>query len=296
MDFLTMRDISKSEIEKILESAKSINEGEKIDLSGKILGTLFFESSTRTKLSFHSAAYRSKMNVIDFQTEISSMKKGESFSDTIQMLSGYCDVLAIRHFKEGAPAQAAQISNLPVINAGDGTNQHPSQTMIDLFSIKHFKGRIKGVNVTLMGDLLHARAMKSLVAGLSLFGANITLCAPKGLEFDQEYLSQLTKQNKTKFTFVESPDLSLTDVLYLCRIQKERFADSLLANQYEEKFRVDSKLLEKANEDLIILHPLPRLGELDVSVDKTEFAKYFDQARFAVPVRQAVLKHVLEVN
>lgn len=296
MDFLTMRDISKEQIEEILESSNRILDGEAVDLSGKILGTLFFEPSTRTKLSFHSAAYRSKMNVIDFQTEISSMKKGESFQDTIQMLSGYCDVLAIRHFKEGAPMEAAQISNLPVINAGDGTNQHPSQTMIDLFTIKHFKGRLKGINATLMGDLRHARAMKSLIAGLSLFGANITLCSPKGLEFDSEYLNQLSKSNKTKFNVISEPDLSETDVLYVCRIQKERFADSALADSYEQKFKVDLKLLEKANEDMIILHPLPRLNELDVSVDKTDFAKYFDQARFAPIVRQAVLKYVLEVN
>lgn len=288
-----MRELEKPLIEKILENAKSINEGNSVDLSGKILGTLFFEPSTRTKLSFHSAAYRSKMNVIDFNTDISSMKKGESYHDTIKMLSSYCDVLAIRHSKEGAAREAAEISDLPVINCGDGSNQHPTQAMIDLFSIKHFKGRIKGVNVTLFGDLRHARAMKSLLQGLSMFGANISMCAPDGLEFEEDLVSEISKSYKIKLNSVQKPDLSNTDVLYVCRVQRERFSDQSLAKSYEEKFRVDKKMLKGANENMIILHPLPRLNEIDPAIDKTQFAKYFDQARFAVSVRAAILDYLL---
>lgn len=288
-----MRELEKSTIEKILDNAKSINEGKKIDLSGRILGTLFFEPSTRTKLSFHSAAYRSKMNVVDFEADISSMKKGESFHDTIKMLSCYSDVLAIRHSKEGAAREAAEISELPVINCGDGSNQHPTQAMIDLFSIKHFKGRIKGLNITLMGDLRHARAMKSLLQGLSMFGANINMCAPEGLEFEEELITEITKTYKIKLNSTSKLDLSNTDILYVVRVQKERFSDQSVAKAYEEKFRVDKKMLKGANENLVILHPLPRISEIDPAIDNTTFAKYFDQARFAVPVRQAILEYLL---
>ncbi len=291
-----MRELEKSAIEKILEKAKSVNEGDFPDLSGKILGTMFFEPSTRTKLSFHSAAYRSKMNVVDFNTQVSSMVKGESFHDTIRMMSSYVDVLAIRDSKEGAAKEAAEVSNVPVINCGDGSNQHPTQALIDLFSIKHFKGRIKGVNVMLMGDLRHARAMKSLLQGLSMFGANVTLCSPEGLEFEEDLLSELSKAYKIKFEQTNKPALSNTDVLYTIRIQKERFSDQSVAKMYEEKFRVDSKLLKDANENLIILHPLPRINEIDTSIDSTPHAKYFDQARFAVPVRSAILDYVLGVK
>jgi len=295
MDLISIRETDKKTIEEILDSAEKISTGEKkVDLSGKILATLFFEPSTRTKLSFQSAAMRAGMKTLDFSPGSSSLKKGESFADTIKTVEGYADVLAIRHPKEGSVRLAADMSDRPVVNGGDGGNQHPTQTLIDLFSIKKIKKKIGGLNVTLMGDLKHARTMRSLVYGLAMFGANVTLVSPAGLEMDPKYLEEVKAKFGLDVKVQNKPDYSDADVLYVCRIQAERFADPYEAKSVQQKFRVKKEDLKDAKEDLAILHPLPKINEIELSIDKMPQAKYFEQAHYGVPLRIAVLDYVLK--
>ena len=293
MDLISICDLEKKEIEKILQSAKKISEGERVNLGGKILATLFFEPSTRTKLSFQSASLRCGMQYLDFNPELSSVKKGESYTDTIKIISGYADILAIRHPKEGAARLASELIENPVINAGDGSNQHPSQTLIDLFTILKNKGQIKGLEISLYGDLKHSRTMRSLVYGLGMFGAIITLISPKGLELDQNYVGEIKGKFGSDIKVTNEPDFSEADVLYVNRIQQERFIDPYEAKRVSEKFMIKKDDLVDAKEDLIILNPLPKIGELEPSIDDTPMAKYFEQAKFGVPIRSAILKYCL---
>ncbi|MBI5047296.1 aspartate carbamoyltransferase [Candidatus Micrarchaeota archaeon] len=294
MNLLSIKDLDRKIVEQILNSAEEIANGRKVDLNGKILATLFFEASTRTKLSFHSAALRSGMQYIDFQPENSSLKKGESYRDTIKIVSGYADALAIRHPKEGAARLAADITDKPIVNCGDGGNQHPSQTLIDLYTIRKNKGRITNLNVTLLGDLKHARAMRSLLYGLGMFGANVTLVAPHGLEIEEDYIEEVKKKFRFKIVNEKKLNLEKTDVLYVCRIQQERFSDPYEAKRIMDEFMVKEEDLKDGKEDLIILHPLPKINEIESGIDTMPQAKYFEQAHNGVPVRQAVLEQVLK--
>lgn len=293
MDLISIRDLNKKDIDKILDNSEEILKGKKIDLKGKILASLFFEPSTRTKLSFQSAALRNNMGYVDFLPETSSLKKGESYIDTIKTVAGYADIMAIRHPKEGSARFAADSVDKPVINGGDGANQHPTQTLIDLFSIRKGKGRIEGLNVTLLGDLKYARTMRSLVYGLAMFGANITMVSPPGLEMEQTYIDEMKKIFKFNIEVKNEPEYSEADVLYVCRIQQERFADPYEAKRVTEKFTIKKDDLKGAKEDLIILHPLPKINEIEISIDQMKQAKYFEQAHYGIPVRQAVLEYAL---
>lgn len=293
MDLISIRDLDKGKIEEILDLADEIEAGKKSTLEGKILATMFFEPSTRTKLSFQSAAMRCGMEVLDFSPGTSSLKKGESFADTIKTVDGYADAIAIRHAKEGSARLAANFSNRPVVNGGDGGNQHPTQTLIDLFSIRKMKGKIEGLNVTLLGDLKHARTMRSLVYGLALFGAKVTLVAPKGLEMDKNYVEEIKKKFSLNVETRNEPDYSDADVLYVCRIQAERFADPYEAQSVQKKFRIMKEDLKNAKEDLAILHPLPKINEIETSIDDMPQAKYFEQAHYGIPLRMAVLEYIL---
>ncbi|MEW6722684.1 MAG: aspartate carbamoyltransferase [Candidatus Micrarchaeota archaeon] len=294
MDLISIRDLGRKDIESVLDSAAAIQSGEKrLDLRGKIAATMFFEASTRTKLSFQSAAMRNGMGYVDFQPEMSSLKKGESFSDTIKVVSGYADAIIVRHPKEGAARLAADLTEKPVINAGDGANQHPTQTLIDLFSIKKDKGRISGLNVTLLGDLKYARAMRSLIYGLAMFGCRVTLVSPEGLGMDEDYLQEVKKSFDFRVEVKNEPEFDDADVLYVCRIQQERFADPYEAKRITEKFMIRKEDLADAKEDLVILHPLPKINEIEPAIDGMRQARYFEQAHHGIPVRQAVLEHAL---
>jgi len=294
VDLISIRDLKKENVKEILDLADSVADGKKkIDLRGRIIATLFFEPSTRTKLSFQSAAMRLGMTYIDFLPELSSLKKGESFADTIKTVEGYADVLVVRHAKEGSARLAADMSTKPVINGGDGGNQHPTQTLIDLFSIRRMKGKIDGLNVTLLGDLKHARTMRSLVYGLAMFNANITLISPKGLEMDPNYLAEVEKKFGLNVTTKNEPEFKDADVLYVCRIQAERFADPYEAQSIMKKFKVKKEDLEGTKKDLAILHPLPKVSEIDPEIDKMPQARYFEQAHYGVPLRMAVIDYVL---
>ena len=297
MDLISIRDIDKKVLEEILELAsKKEKEGLKLNevkKTNRVLATLFFEPSTRTKLSFQTAALRNGFDYIDFLTETSSVKKGESFVDTIKTIAGYADVIVVRHPKEGSARLAAAASDKPIVNGGDGGNQHPTQTLIDLYTIKKHKGKFAGLNVTLMGDLKHARTMHSLLYALAMFGANITLMAPKGLEMDKETLEEVKKKFNVSITTKSEFDVAGTDVLYVCRIQAERFADPLEAKRVQEQFYLSMDNLKGAKDDLIIMHPLPKVNEIAPEIDNSKYAKYFEQASYGVPVRMAVMDYVL---
>ncbi len=295
MDLISIRDTEKRVLEEILDlaTAKDKEKDKDVGKKNKVVATLFFEPSTRTKLSFQTAALRNGMEYIDFLTETSSVKKGESFIDTIKTVAGYADVLVVRHPKEGSARLAAAVSDKAIVNGGDGGNQHPTQTLIDLYTIKKHKGKISGLNVTLMGDLKHARTMHSLLYALAMFGANVTLCAPKGLEMDKETLDEVKKKFNANITAKNELDVAGVDVLYVCRIQAERFADPLEAKRVQAQFYISMDNLKGAKDDLIIMHPLPKVNEIAPEIDNSKYAKYFEQASYGVPVRMAVIDYVL---
>jgi len=297
---ISIKDLSREEIEEILEKSEEmaliLKEEKNLDImKGKILATLFFEPSTRTKLSFTSAMQRLGGNVIGFEAvESLSVAKGENLTDTIRTIEKYSDITVIRHPREGAARYAAEISSKPVINAGDGTNQHPSQTLLDLYSIKKLKGKIENLNITLLGDLKHARVMKPLAYTLAMFKANLTFVSPLSLEFSKEVTDELKEKFNSKI--IQTNDIysgvKNADVLYVCRIQKERFADQYEAEKLEKAFRITPEIIEQANENMIILHALPKVVELDPKIDETKHAKYFEQAAYGIPVRMAILSMV----
>jgi len=297
MDVISVRSIDKKTFNEIFEIAaemdRQLKTGRVEKLDG-VVATLFFEPSTRTKLSFQSAALRLGLKYIDFITELSSVKKGESFADTIRMVDGYADVIIIRHKYEGAARYAAEIANAPVINGGDGGNQHPTQTMLDLYTIMKEKGEIKGLNIRMLGDLKHARTMHSLIYACAMFGANISVTSPPGLEVPVDFIEEVERKFNTKISIESEPDFSKDDVLYVTRIQQERFADPLEAKRVMEKFRITKDALKNAKKDMIILHPLPRVNEIDPAIDKTPHARYFEQARNGIPVRMGLIKYILE--
>jgi len=296
-DIISIRDLKKEEIQHILKIAEKMEKyarGEKICklMEGKILGVLFFEPSTRTRLSFTAAMERLGGEVLGFTgTGITSMAKGESLTDTIRTVERYCDMIVMRHPMEGAARLASEVSTKPIINGGDGGNQHPTQTLLDLYTITREKKKIKGLNVTLLGDLKYARTMRSLATALAMFGAKITLVSPRGLEMSKDILQDLKEKYKVVPKQTNNIEMGLkeADVIYICRIQKERFEDKLEAERIQKAFRITPETLQHCKQDVVILHPLPRVTEVDPRVDGMKAAKYFDQTFYGVPVRMAIL-------
>jgi len=296
-DIISIRDLNKKDLELILKNAEKMEpyaKGEKPYklMEGKILGTLFFEPSTRTRLSFTSAIERLGGDVLGFTgVGITSIAKGESLTDTIRTVERYCDIIVMRHPMEGAARLAAEVSVKPIINGGDGANQHPTQTMLDLYTIKKLKGKIGGLNVALLGDLKYGRVMRSLTYALSMFDSKLTLISPPGLEMSRDILQEIKKKfNKTPFETNDiDAGLRRADVIYICRIQKERFEDKYEAEKMQKAFRITPEVLEGCKEDIAILHPLPKVTEIDPRVDDMKAAKYFDQTFYGVPVRMALM-------
>jgi aspartate carbamoyltransferase catalytic subunit len=294
-DLISIRDLEKKHIDLILKKSSQMEQALKTgkelnSLKGKVVATLFFEPSTRTRLSFQSAAMRLGAKVLSFEdVGASSIVKGETFSDTIRMVDGYSDLIVVRHSKEGSARYAAQLAEHPVINGGDGGNQHPTQTLLDLYTIKRAKRKIEGLNVTLLGDLKHARTMRSLLYGLAMYGASIELVAPKGLEMNREVIKEVKEKFNANVTEKSAIQLSNTDVLYLCRIQKERFSDQYEAEKVQKEFRITGETIKGAKEDMIILHPLPKVDEVAPEVDRSKHAYYYEQARMGIPVRMAIM-------
>jgi aspartate carbamoyltransferase catalytic subunit len=296
-DLISIRDLGKKDVESYLNDAakmeKTLPKGKPL-LAGKILANMFFEPSTRTNMSFQTAAKRLGAKVLTFHSESSSSAKGETLGDTVRMIDGYVDAIVIRHPYEGAARFAADLAVHPVVNAGDGGNQHPTQTLIDLYTIRKLKGKIGGLKVSLLGDLKHARAMRSLLYGLGMFGAEVTLISPPSLRMDEEIIQEARKL--FGISVIQTSEMSLrgADVLYVCRIQKERFSDPYEAEKMQKGFRVDLQLLKSAKPDLSILHPLPKIDEIPPEVDSDARAKYFEQAKNGVPVRMAVLHRCIK--
>ena len=288
-DVICVLDFKRSELERLFRIASTRFEGD--ELKGKVVALAFFEPSTRTRLSFETAVLRLGGGYIGFSSvEGTSIQKGESFSDTIRMLDAYADAIVVRHRMEGAAKLAAELAEAPVINAGDGSKRHPTQAMIDLYTVWREKGGVDGLTYGVLGDLRYGRAARSFILSLTLFNPKkVYLIAPKGLEPKQELLERLNVD-------YELTDLSVLpelDVLYVTRIQKERFPDPAEYERVKGSYKVDLKLLENAKDGLMILHPLPRVDEIDPEVDGTEYAFYFKQAANGVPVRMALLQEVI---
>ena len=300
-DIISMNDISKEEILEILEIAEKIektSEEEKLNfLKGKIIATLFFEPSTRTKMSFESAAFRLGAQVLQLPPlELSSVKKGESFSDTIKMVESYSDVIVVRHPNDGAARLASITSQKPVLNAGDGSNQHPSQTLLDLYTIKEEKGTLNNLSIAFVGDLKYGRTVHSLVKALTHFNPVIYFVAPKILQMPSYLIDDLDKNN-IKYEILEDfrDCLDKIDVFYMTRIQKERFPDIEDYEKLKGVYVINKKnILGKCKEDMIILHPLPRVDEMSTDLDDTKHALYFKQAKNGIPIRQAMMMKVLD--
>jgi len=296
-DIISIRDLSRGEIEHILSVSEAM-EGKNLDiLQGRTMATLFFEPSTRTRLSFETAMGRLGGRTIGFaEAGITSVSKGEGLADTVRTVENYCDVMVIRHPREGSARLAAEVSRNPVINAGDGSNQHPTQTLLDLYTIQRETGGLGG-SITLMGDLKYGRTVHSLAYALAMFGASITLVSPRGLEMPREVLSDL-EEFDVAIRETESLEEAIpgTDVLYVTRIQKERFPDPEEYERVKGTYKVTLDTLKEAGEELIILHPLPRVDEISPEVDGTPHARYFKQVSYGVPVRMAILSLVLGVR
>jgi aspartate carbamoyltransferase catalytic subunit len=300
MDVVSIRDFEREEIEHVLKLAEKmvpIAKGEErsVLLEGHVLGSLFYEPSTRTRLSFDAAMTRLGGRVLGFdQPTGASVAKGETLADTIKMVDSYCDLIVLRHPQEGAARLAAHFASKPVINAGDGAGQHPTQTMLDLFTIRKEKRSIEGNHVAIVGDLKYGRTVHSLSEALAMFGAQLTFVAPPSLQIPKEHLKAIEAMgHKPRISSSLEDVIRDADVLYVTRIQKERFPDLAEYQKVAGSFRIDMEMLKDVKKDLIVMHPLPRVGEISPEVDATQHAKYFEQAFNGVPVRMALLGLVL---
>jgi len=294
-DLITMDDLTNKEITNLLDNAERLLPIAKGEvhlplLEGKVLANMFFENSTRTRMSFESAMKRLGGSVLNFSSAGSSVAKGETLYDTMQMIDGYADVAAIRHPRQGAAQYTADAIDIPVLNAGDGAGNHPTQTLLDLFTIREAHGTLEGLNVVLVGDLRYGRTVHSLSHALVRFGATLTLVSPDSLRMPSEIVSDLTAGG-AKVT--QTTDLAATiddaDVIYMTRIQKERFPDEDEYSKVAGIYMLTASDLASAKESMIIMHPLPRVNEIHPSVDATRHARYFQQAFNGVVARMALL-------
>ena len=297
---ISMRDFTRDEILHVLGVAEIMDiEPEKFahSLEGRLLATLFFEPSTRTRLSFESAMVRLGGKTIGFaDPSSSSVKKGESLADSIKIVESYSDIIVMRHPVAGSARLASEISSVPIINGGDGANQHPSQTFLDLYTIRKEKGRLEGLLVGFMGDLKYGRTVHSLAYALAQFGCEMYFVSPKGLEMPGDLLMELARMG---VTYREAADYDEVkgnlDILYVTRIQRERFGTDLDYEKVREGYNISKSFLKGCNPDLRILHPLPRVDELSEEVDSTPHAVYFRQAANGIPTRMALIALVMGV-
>ena len=301
-DIVSISDFSRHDIELVLKRAYELEKmprQKKLGiLKGKNVATLFFEPSTRTRLSFESAAHNLGASVISVPIDdASSVKKGESVSDTVRVVESYADIIVMRHYIEGAARRAAQVTKKPIINAGDGSNQHPTQTLLDLYTIKKEFGKIDGLKIGLMGDLKYGRTVHSLEKALCLFDNVTVYCvAPESLRMPKALIEEITDKVKVHQTSSVEEFLQDMDVLYATRIQKERFPDSLEYERIKNVYILDKKILEKTKKNFRIMHPLPRVNEISTELDETNAALYFKQAANGVPVREAILEMLSKVK
>lgn len=294
---ITLAHLTKEKILYLLEMAKEFEKHpNRRILEGKVVATLFFEPSTRTRLSFETAANRLGARVIGFaDPKVTSGTKGESLKDTIKMVSNYADVIVMRHYLEGAARYASEVTDVPIINAGDGSNQHPSQTMLDLYSILKTQGTLENLNIFLVGDLKYGRTVHSLLMAMRHFNPTFHFIAPKELEMPEEYKLYC---NENGIRYTESRDfnedvIAKADILYMTRVQKERFTDLMEYERVKNTYILTAKMLGKAKDNMRILHPLPRINEICADVDDDPHAYYFQQAKNGLYAREALISDVL---
>lgn len=279
-----------------LEQKDSHNSLKRI-LSGKLLASLFYEPSTRTRFSFEAAMQKLGGSTISTEnaTQFSSVTKGESIQDTIRIISQYADVIVLRHYEEGSALKAAEVSSVPIINAGDGIGEHPTQAFLDLFTIQKELGSLKDIRIALVGDLLYGRTIHSLIKLLSIYPqTQISFVAPEQLKIPEKYKKFLEQKN---ISFEETNNLETVleniNVLYVTRIQKERFADIELYNSIKNSFEINLPILDKLSDNAVIMHPLPRVKEIAPEIDLDRRAAYFRQARNGLYIRMALLQKLL---
>lgn len=301
-NIISIKDFKRSDVDYLLDEAsklEDIAQSKEIseELKGKLLGVMFFEPSTRTRMSFETAMKRLSGECIGFESSgSSSVSKGESIADTAKMFEAYCDALVIRHELEGVSKFISDVVDVPVINAGDGAGQHPTQTLLDLYTIKQEIGSIDNLKIALIGDLKYGRTVHSLANALCLYdNVELYFVSPPELKMPQEILHDMDKMNMS-YTEVSniSEIIDKVNVLYVTRIQKERFGDIDDYLKIKGAYIINKKMLE--GKDLIVMHPLPRIDEIDGDVDDTKYNKYFRQAANAVPVRMAILKTLIKNN
>jgi aspartate carbamoyltransferase catalytic subunit len=292
---ISAKQLSRDDIETVLDRAAAIASGEATPTTDAVLGLLFFEPSTRTKMSFDAAMKRLGGTTVDMgNVESSSVKKGETLADTVRVVSGYADALVLRHPSEGAAKLASEFVDVPLINAGDGAGQHPTQTLLDLYTMRENAG-LDDLTVGIMGDLKYGRTVHSLASALTNFDARQHFVSPESLRLPRGVRYDLHEESAQvrEHTDLEAvlPEL---DVLYVTRIQRERFPDENEYRQVAGEYRIDAETLEAARDDLVVMHPLPRVDEIAPEVDATPHANYFEQAHNGVPVRMALLDLLLE--
>ncbi len=298
-NLVSINDYSKDDILSILDLAEEFeNKPEPDLLDGKVIATLFYEPSTRTRLSFESAVSRLGGRIVGFSDSTSSsVTKGETLNDTIRTVSNYSDLIVIRHPLEGSALYASEVASVPVINAGDGANQHPTQTMLDLYSIKKTQGTLEGLNIFLVGDLKYGRTVHSLLMAMSHFDTTFNFISPKELQMPDEYKMHLTDLGLKYYEHSDFTDIiSRADIVYMTRVQRERFSDPMDYEKVKNIYVLRNSMLENTKPNMKVLHPLPRVNEIHPDVDKNEKAYYFTQARNGVYARQAIIASLLNLK
>jgi aspartate carbamoyltransferase catalytic subunit len=290
-DIISVRQFEPQELSTLLGIVERFEGDSPPLLDGRVLAALFFEPSTRTRLSFESAMVRLGGGVVGFaDAGISSAAKGETLQDTIRIVESYCDLFVIRHPREGAARAAAEATFRPVINGGDGSNQHPTQTLLDLYTIQRRVGRVTGLRIGFLGDLKYGRAAHSLVEAVAKLGNELVLISPESLRLPKRYVEEL---DALGVPYEQTTDLNAEieslDVLYVTRIQQERFVDPLDFERVRNAYQVERQLVDRGKDGLIVMHPLPRVNEIHPNVDDSPRAAYFEQAKNGVTVRKALL-------
>ena len=299
-NLISITDFSKEEYLKIMELSSQFEENPSQSLlKGKVIATLFFEPSTRTRLSFETAINRLGGKIIGFSdSNSSSVSKGETLHDTIKMVSNYADLIIMRHPLEGSARYAAEVADVPVINAGDGANQHPSQTLLDMYSIMKTQGRLDDINLFMVGDLKYGRTVHSLLMAMSQFKNPIfNFVAPPELAMPDEYKLYLSNKGIRYFEHLEFNDIiNQADIIYMTRVQKERFIDPVEYEKVKNVYILKNEMLANTKPTVKILHPLPRINEIHTNVDSNPKAYYFTQARNGVFTRMAIISHLLNLR
>ena len=298
--FVTIADLTKQEIVYLLEMAGQFEKHPNRELlKGKVVATLFYEPSTRTRLSFETAANRLGARVIGFSdAKASSVSKGETLKDTILMVSNYADIIAMRHYIEGAAQYASEIAPVPIINAGDGAHMHPSQCLLDLYSIRKTQGTLDNLNIYLVGDLRYGRTVHSLLTAMRHFNPTFHFIAPKELAMPTEY-KIYCQEHHIKYqehTAFNEKVLADADILYMTRVQKERFSDLMEYEKVKNTYVLRNDMLRNVKENLKILHPLPRVNEIAYDVDDNPHAYYIQQAQNGLYAREAIFCHCLGIS